>query len=281
MKIETYKRKLQELQDKIKNTNPRYVNKIAEMKEDAKELRRKIKEMGEKEKSVSVTKKSAKTNVSTSMKKNKVKNPCKNEKEPEYDEEELRKENCELQNQLDKLYKQRGLNAIKISKMKSKILNSNLEDKSLLKESPIMPKSPGVPSVTYPNRVRETNDSYKKLIIFIKEFLDNQEKFIVKLQECIDKIDDTDDDTDRKKKFSSSKYENGKTKTAEEKRANDYYRCDKCGKSIAKGSQYICVSIHGTTSRPIPKKLYHGRQYHTTIHSNATYRYHIGCYEDI
>ena len=190
------------------------------------------------------------------------------------EEDEIRNENEKLKSDLNDLTARINKNFVLISKLKSKILNSSLKDKSILEDSPAPSSTQISFSVMYPNRVRETNAQYKELIAHNNEVVSNQESFINKLQLVVAQIEEESDD-----KFYSTGYENGNSKTAEERRANDNYKCEKCGRLIVNGSQYICLTIHGTTSQRIPKKLYGGRQYYRTIHSNATYRYHIGCYE--
>lgn len=194
--------------------------------------------------------------------------------EERQEEESIRAENEELNSEIREVGKQIAKNSVIISKLKSKILNSNLQDKSILDEAPVASKQISF-TVIYPNNVRETNEKYKEMLECSNETLHNQEIFIDKLQAVADQIEDDDE----QEKFYSSCYKDGKSRTAEEKRANYDYRCDKCHGTIVKGSQYICLTIHGTTSKAIPKKLYGGRQYYRTIHSNAAYRYHIGCYE--
>jgi len=69
------------------------------------------------------------------------------------------------------------------------------------------------------------------------------------------------------------------TENREERRANYDYRCECCKTTIPAGSQYVCVTYHQARSVPVKnsKKLYHGRVYYRTEHTNIVKRYHIGC----
>lgn len=189
-------------------------------------------------------------------------------------ENTLREETDELRSESNALSEKINKNSVMISKLKSTILNSKLQDKTILDEQPSQNSKRLDFSVIYPNNLEDTNAQYKEIIEYKNETLSNQESFISKLQSVAEQVEEEPEE-----KFYSSGYENGKSKTAEERRANDSYQCDKCKRTIVKGSQYICLTIHGTSSQKIPKKLYGGRQYYRTIHSNATLRYHIGCYE--
>lgn len=70
MTSETYLRKANELKEKIKNTNPRFINKIAEMKKEEKRLRAKAKEKMEQErlKSTKATTEGEKTTCTMDVK---------------------------------------------------------------------------------------------------------------------------------------------------------------------------------------------------------------------
>lgn len=65
----------------------------------------------------------------------------------------------------------------------------------------------------------------------------------------------------------------------EERRARDDYYCDGCRSWIKAGTQYICVTYHEAKQVPVhnSKRLYHGKQYYRTVHTNVVKRYHIGC----
>lgn len=66
-----------------------------------------------------------------------------------------------------------------------------------------------------------------------------------------------------------------------QRKANYDYVCAKCGGTIGKGTQYICVTYHEVRHIPIKnsQKIYHGRTYYQDVHTNVVKRYHIGCEE--
>ena len=66
----------------------------------------------------------------------------------------------------------------------------------------------------------------------------------------------------------------------EERRANKDYICTGCGQRIEKGSSYICITEHSTSSIPVSnsKKLYYyGTQYYNTQHYSDVKQYHKEC----
>lgn len=271
MKSETYLKKANELKKKRENLKvcPRNAKKIAELEKEEKNLRAKArdkkteeKRKTELEKNNNPISKSFVATKRTPSKRQKVSSTANPEKqsfeskvkcESEQDEDTLRLNNKNLKSELEILAQKLNKGLILISKLKSKILNSELEDKSILEEMPAPPsKQLNDFSISLSN-VRETNVKYKELIESRNEALNAHENFIDKLQSVTDKIEG-----EPGKKFFSSKHEYGETKILEEKRANASYKCNKCYKSIVKGSQYICVTIHGTGKQRIPNKLYGG-----------------------
>lgn len=254
-KVARIEKEINSLKTELENIPEHWRNKRSEIVDKIDSLKLKKRSVNKEIKSISIV----------------ISKPVKS-REAKADDNIIRDENEKLKSESQDLTEKINKNSVLISTLKSKILNSNLKDKSVLKDSPVSASTQISFSVMYPNQIRETNAQYKELIEHKNEVLTNQELFINKLQTVVDQIKEKPDD-----KFCSYGYKNGNSKKAEERKANNTYHCDKCHDSIVKGSQYICLTIHGATSKKIPKKLYGGRQYYHTNHSNVTYRYHIGC----
>ena len=184
----------------------------------------------------------------------------------------LKKENEKLAMHYKELKENVRINFIKITKLKSQILNSTLKNKDILKETFIYTEAPFIVRL---NELDETNLKYKEKIVYYQDIISKQQALLDKLNSTIMQVQDEN----LKEKFISSKIENGVKISAEERKANDNYKCAKCSGIIFKGSQYICLTEHEAINKPIPKKIYGGRQYSRTEYKNFTSHYHIGCYE--
>ena len=184
----------------------------------------------------------------------------------------LKEENEKLAIQYKELKEELKRNFIKISKFKSQILNSNIKNKEILTENLSFSEAPFIIRL---NELDETNQAYKDKIETYQDLISKQQALIDKLNITISNIEDQN----LNESLKLTKTVNGVKITAEERKANNDYKCAKCSGIIFKGSQYICLTAHETINKPISKKLYGGRQYSRTEHKNSVSHFHIGCYE--